>query len=176
MRRDGAPGFQVRQPHLSETLTGEALGWSGPRMNCRSSGYATTALQSWGPLRGSAGKSLPLLAARRKSDLPWRVPIRNPSGLSATWSAPAHATTGHRCNPFVARLPLGRAARPLRPLSQSTCGSAPRTVCPAARACLQHLYHQPPTRRPGRFSLAPTKRYNGCFAEGIVSDHVHWQL
>ena len=67
-------------------------------------------------------------------------------GASALPIRPVHATTRHRCNPFVARLPLGRAARPLRLPSQSTCGSAPRTVCPTPCECLQHMYHRPPTR------------------------------
>ena len=33
--------------------------------------------------------------------------VRNPSGQSTRWPAPAHATTGHRHNPFAARLPFG---------------------------------------------------------------------
>ena len=96
-----------------------------------------------------------------------------PSRRAKAWTAAARTMTGQRCYPCVTRLPLGKVAPPIRPTPRSTLGAAPRTVSSNACKCLQHL---PTGHRPGRFSLAPTKRYNSCFAEGIVSDDVHWQL
>ena len=163
----------MRQPRLSETLAREAPGLVGIEEEPSQLWFCPHRVAVLDAVLGERWDITPAGCRLRQSELLWRVLKRNPSGLSTTWSAPAHATTGHRCNPFVTRLPLGRVAPPIRPPTQSTFGSTPRTVSSTASRCLQHL---PTGRRPGRFSLAPTKRYNSYSAEGIVSDHVHWQL
>ena len=134
----GHRGFSCCSFTSARPSPSKRLDWSGSRGNCRSSGSAPRVAvldavqgERW-DVPASSCRAVTIQAAME--------------GASALPIRPVHATTRHRCNPFVARLPLGRAARPLRLPSQSTCGSAPRTVCPTPCECLQHMYHRPPTR------------------------------